>query len=217
MTYQKSESIAALATALSQAQAEMKPAQMNSTNPFLKNRYADLGAVMEAARPVCAKNGLSYSQLVGGDGATVSVTTILMHKSGEWLSSTVSLNMEDEKGKSAAQVAGSIISYLRRYSLASILGIYADEDTDGNGGAPAKSAPKAAQPQPAPTPPAALTYDQACKVQNSEGKSYGDIDSETLVHMANAMANTKPQKPEYKTKQAAIQAILKHRATGAQA
>jgi len=39
----------------------------------------------------------------------------------------------EERGKSTAQVAGSVITYLRRYALAAILGIYADEDTDGNG------------------------------------------------------------------------------------
>ena len=39
--------------------------------------------------------------------------------------------MGTEKGKSSAQVAGSVITYLRRYSWVSILGLYAEEDTDG--------------------------------------------------------------------------------------
>jgi hypothetical protein len=38
----------------------------------------------------------------------------------------------DEKGKSAALVAGSGITYLRRYAWAAILGLYADEDIDGH-------------------------------------------------------------------------------------
>jgi hypothetical protein len=127
-----SESISELAAALCAAQSEMTPAKFNATNPFLKNKYADLGSVIEASRPVLAKNGLAVSQLVGGEGTCISLDTILMHKSGQWLSSSVSLQVGDEKGKSSAQVAGSIISYLRRYSLASILGMYADEDGDGN-------------------------------------------------------------------------------------
>ena len=91
-----------------------------------------------------AKNGLSVSQLTTGSGGEIGVTTILMHTSGEWLSSTSSLPIGEEKGKSQAMVAGSIISYLRRYSLASILGMYAEEDTDGhtgNGKAAQKPAP----------------------------------------------------------------------------
>lgn len=131
-TLDKTDVINELAGALCKAQAEMKAAEMNSTNPFLHNRYADLGSVIEAARPVLAKNGLSFSQLVSGADGAVTVTTMLLHSSGQWLSSAISLPIFDEKGKSMAQVAGSIITYLRRYSLSSILGIYADEDVDGN-------------------------------------------------------------------------------------
>jgi hypothetical protein len=130
----KSEQINELAAALSIAQSKMPAAKMNSTNPFLHNKYADLGAVIEAAKDQMAVNGLCVSQLVGGDASSISVTTILMHKSGQWIESTVGMAVGDEKGKSAAQVAGSIVTYLRRYSLASILGVYADEDTDGGKG-----------------------------------------------------------------------------------
>ena len=129
----KSETIASLAKALSLAQGEMKPAAMNATNPFLKSRYADLGSIIEAARPVMAKNGLTFSQLVYRDETGIGVETVLMHASGEWISSRLSVEVGDERGKSTAQVAGSVITYLRRYALAAILGIYADEDTDGNG------------------------------------------------------------------------------------
>lgn len=140
----KSDNIASLAAALSKAQAEMPAAQMNATNPFLKNKYADLGSVIETARPVLAKHGLSVVQLPIGDGGRIGVETVLLHESGEWVSNELTLDAADEKGKSAAQVAGSIISYLRRYSLSAALGIYADEDTDGN-----KPQPK---PEPAPRP-----------------------------------------------------------------
>lgn len=136
----QSETLGALAKALCAAQADLKPAVMGSTNPFLKSKYADLGAVIEAARPVMKANGLSVSQMVGGEPGTIAVETILMHESGEWLASSVSLPLADERGKSTAQVAGSIVTYLRRYALAAALGIHADEDTDGH--APAPAAPR---------------------------------------------------------------------------
>jgi len=81
---------------------------------------------------VLAKHGLSVVQLPIGDGGRIGIETVLMHESGEWVSNELTLEVADEKGKSAAQVAGSLISYLRRYSLSAALGIYADEDTDGN-------------------------------------------------------------------------------------
>jgi len=128
----KSESIKSLAGALSQAQAEMPAVKFNAINPFLKNKYADLGAVIDTSKSILAKHGLSVSQLVESQDNKIGVTTILMHNSGEWLESTCWLELGEERGKSNAQVAGSIITYLRRYSLASILGMYADEDSDGN-------------------------------------------------------------------------------------
>ena len=128
----KSTSIKELAAALTLAQEEMKPVPMNSVNPFLKNRFADLGAMIEASRPILARHALSLSQFPVTTGhGEIGITTILMHASGEWMENTVSLPVEIEKGKSSAQVAGSIITYLRRYSWASVLGLYADEDTDG--------------------------------------------------------------------------------------
>jgi hypothetical protein len=173
----QSENIQELAAALSAAQAEMPAVKFNSTNPFLKNKYADLGAVIEAAKPVLAKHGLAVSQLVTGDGASIGVQTVLMHKSGQWMQAVVSLPLGDEKGKSQAQFAGSVITYLRRYSYASMLGMYADEDGDGNA-APQKPA---ANQSTAPV----INYEQACEVLNSEGHRYGDIDTETLSHISN--------------------------------
>src|SRR5690606_27326530 len=127
----KSISIAKLADALSKAQAEMPVVKMNASNPFLKNKYADLGAVIETSRPILAKNGLSISQFPTSEGDKLGITSILMHTSGEWLENTIDISPTDSKGLSYAQAAGVVISYLRRYGWASILGLYADEDIDG--------------------------------------------------------------------------------------
>jgi len=132
MATRGSENINELAAALSKAQGEFRPAKMDSINPFLKNHYADLGSVIEAAKVACAKYELAVTQPASTDGISVTVTTMLMHSGGQWLACDMTLPLGDEKGRSMAQAAGSIITYLRRYSLSAILGIYADEDTDGN-------------------------------------------------------------------------------------
>lgn len=139
-----SDSIKNLAEALAKAQAEMPVVQMNATNPFLKNKFADLGAVISASRPVLAKHNLALSQFPTSDGDRIGITSILAHSSGEWVEDTVMLLLSEEKGKSDAQVAGSIITYLRRYAWSAILGLHADEDTDGQ----AKAKPKEQNPQP---------------------------------------------------------------------
>lgn len=130
-----SESLENIATALAVAQGKMKPAHMDSVNPFLKNKYASLNSIMDACRDVLAESGLAVLQMPttpDGHPGTVGLTTRLIHISGEYVEDTFYLPMNDEKGKSTAQVAGSIITYLRRYALAAMLGIVADEDTDGN-------------------------------------------------------------------------------------
>ena len=126
-----SPNIATLAKALVKAQAEMPSAKFNAVNPFFKNKYADLGSVIETARPVLAKHGLAVLQPVISSGSgRIGIRTIVIHESGEYISSDVYIPVLDEKGRSLAQTAGSINSYLRRYSLSSMLGIYADLDTD---------------------------------------------------------------------------------------
>jgi len=126
----KSESIASLSKALVLASSEFKPVTMNSTNPFYKSKYADLGAVIETAKPILKNHGLAVSQLVEGENGQVGITTMLLHESGEWLSSFVTIPVT---GQNVAQEAGKAVTYLRRYALAAILGLYADEDTDGEG------------------------------------------------------------------------------------
>ena len=175
----KSESIKELAAALAKAQAAMPAAKFDATNPFLKNKYASLGAIIEAARAPLAANGLSVVQLPTNEGEGIGVTTILMHASGEYIESTLSLLVGDEKGKSTAQAAGSVITYLRRYALASVLGIYADEDTDGSA-TDKKEAKKVDKPAPAPAQHALMTLEMASSETTKDGVKYGDLSVEDL-------------------------------------
>lgn len=128
----KSETIDKLAQALSESQAELKPVQLTAVNKFLGNKYATLADVITAATPAITRHGLAVTQLVEGDGQTIGVHTMLLHASGQWIESFCAMALGDEKGKSKAQVAGSVVTYLRRYAFASILGMYSDEETDGH-------------------------------------------------------------------------------------
>ena len=119
-----------LVGALIEAQAEIRPIQLNAENPFLHSKYADLGSHIEGIMPALRKHGLTVTQLVFGEGGSIGVETVLAHTSGQRLSSKISLPVVDEKGKSGAQVAGSIVSYLRRYALAAIVGAYSGDDDD---------------------------------------------------------------------------------------
>jgi len=125
--HDKSETIANLAEALALAQAEIENAAKKSNNPHFRSKYADLAEVINTARPVLAKHGLSVTQWPSYADGIVSVETILAHKSGEWISNTASAPAD----KLNAQGVGSATTYLRRYSLAALACI-AQEDDDGN-------------------------------------------------------------------------------------
>lgn len=123
----RSASIAALAGALSKAQGQMEGAAKGNVNPHFKSKYADLASVWDACREPLTKNGLAVLQPVKADGAKVTVTTILMHSSGEWIEESLTMTAQ----QNTPQGVGSAITYGRRYGLASMVGI-APEDDDGN-------------------------------------------------------------------------------------
>jgi ferredoxin len=123
----KSDSIKELATALAKAQGEIENASKSTANAFFKSKYADLAECLNTVRPVLSKHGLSLSQFPSFDNGIASVESIIMHSSGEWLSNIASAPVS----KQDAQGVGSATTYLRRYSLAAIVGI-AQEDDDAN-------------------------------------------------------------------------------------
>lgn len=135
----KSPEINHIAAALVRAQAAMKPALKDGTNPHFKSSYATLQSVWDAAREVLTPNGLTVVQTFGpSEGETLNITTTLMHTSGQWIAGTMTL----KPTKADPQGIGSAATYGRRYGLAAILGIVADEDDDGNHASePAKKQP----------------------------------------------------------------------------
>jgi hypothetical protein len=124
----KSEQINELAEALAKAQGAVDNAAKASTNPHFGKKYADLASVREAIREPFSANGLSYAQFLRWSPNVVEIETILMHKSGQFLSDTLPMPI----GKNDAQAVGSAATYGRRYSLMAIAGVAPDEDDDGN-------------------------------------------------------------------------------------
>lgn len=121
--------------ALLKVQAQVEPVLKDAQNPHLKNRYATLGAITEYLRPMLAAEGLFLMQgmeppAIAGS-TVVGMVTRITHASGQWVESRVYSPMADASGKPAnVQIAGSIITYLRRYGLSAIFAL-TTEDDDG--------------------------------------------------------------------------------------
>lgn len=115
-----------LAAALAKAQADMQNAPLNRVNSHYKSKYADLAAIRDAVTPALTKHGLAVTQTPTFHGETFVLVTTLRHVSGETVESVYPLPLDKP------QVMGSALSYARRYSLAAMCGIAAEEDDDAN-------------------------------------------------------------------------------------
>jgi len=109
-----------IAPAFVAAQAEIGGVEKDSKNPAFKSRYASLEAVIDAAKPILIKHQLAFLQMPGAlTEHGLSVTTMILHESGQHISSTLTVPL----AKRDPQGAGSAITYACRYSLMAMLGM----------------------------------------------------------------------------------------------
>lgn len=129
----KSDNIEHLALALSNLQGELEDAHKSKAGHGYN--YADLSSVLNLLRPALKRHGLSIAQPVSGDSGSVTLTTMLLHSSGQFIDSSISIAIDvSNKRMNSLQAAGSTITYLRRYVLMSLIGLAATDDDGDSGG-----------------------------------------------------------------------------------
>jgi len=124
-------------------QEEVGAVAKDSLNPHFKNKYFDINNVLEEIKPILTKNGLVVTQPLKEDAVFSVVTDV---ETGEDIQSFLHFDATERN----PQKIGSIITYYRRYTLCSLLGI-AGEDDD---------AEQAKTPTPKPKAPEKLTDDR---------------------------------------------------------
>ena len=119
-----------VSAALVAAQSKIRNVPFDSTNPHFGSKFVSLAAVLDAVRPILSAHGLALFQPASTANGMVQVSTVFMHESGEQVAfPPLALPITE---KTTAQALGSMVTYLRRYSLTAAVGIAGDEDTDGN-------------------------------------------------------------------------------------
>lgn len=137
--------MSALAEALVAAQAELPCALGRDADGQIGQRsyrYLTLDKLIAETRPILTKHGLAVMQGPvyverGEDGAMPALRTTLAHVSGEEATLTCPLYLTEK----TMQGLGAAITYARRYAWQSVLGIAAEEDTDGPAPDPTDSVP----------------------------------------------------------------------------
>jgi hypothetical protein len=151
--------VASLAAALGKVQAELPKLERDRTVEVTQKNggtysysYVTLANLSDAILPLLAKHGLSFAAMpgAGGDGK-MCVRYHLMHESGEVLTGEFPIS-----GEGGIQMIGGRITYARRYCLAALVGVAADEDDesrlseDGSPRTAQRGAQPARQKRPAP-------------------------------------------------------------------
>ena len=178
------EAVAAAASEFSSFKLEHTARIPTKTGKEYSYQYADLTTLHNATKPALLKHGLFIFQepntIVDDNGLLwVIVACTITHEAGAWLQfdglpmpvySKSQGRPPDEKD------VGSVITYARRYQLSAILGLSAEQDTDGIASAPPMSdghKPQAAKAQP-DSKRKPITDGQKKKLHAIGKKFYGD-------------------------------------------
>jgi hypothetical protein len=125
----KSETISKISAALVAFSGEVKSISHDAENPHFRSQYTSLDHMIDNTKPILHKHGLTVMQFPGGDGEKITVRTMILHDSGEWIE-TEPLTLRPVKMD--PQGSGSAITYARRYSYAAALSLSLGDDDDGN-------------------------------------------------------------------------------------
>jgi len=140
-----SDKIGAIAAALAKAQAELSNPEKTLTGTIQGKhgervfRYASLASGLDIVRKFLGPHEIAMMQTTAVEQGQITLTTLLVHASGEWVSS---LWPVCPAGESSAQVKGAALTYARRYALFTLVGIAGEDDLD------APELPFEAPPQP---------------------------------------------------------------------
>src|SRR5580700_6820050 len=138
LMHRSSESVAAIATALAKAQTELSNPEKAMVGTVYNNRsgapqsfrYASLSSGLDIIRKTLGGQQIAIAQTTDIDrtSGTVNLTTVLLHTSGEWISSHWPVCQISET--SAPRRMGAALTYARRYTLFTMVGIAGEDDLD---------------------------------------------------------------------------------------
>jgi len=134
-----SETVAALASALAKAQAELVNPEKSLTATIRTGRpgdgersfrYAPLSSGLDIVRKTLGQHEIATLQTTAIDQTTgmVHLTTTLAHASGEWIASDWPVCPIAETAN--PQRMGAALTYARRYALFTLVGIAGEDDLD---------------------------------------------------------------------------------------
>lgn len=122
---QMSEKVDIVLAQLMKAKQRIGIVKKDSKNPFHKSNYASLNAYIDASEEHLTENGLILIQAGNGSFSNPIIVATLIHpESGQWLKSYLPIL----NAKQDCQGLGAAVTYMRRYSIATLLGLVSEDD-----------------------------------------------------------------------------------------
>jgi len=185
--------LAELYIAIGNVHAETKDIVADDFNPHFKNKFASLSAHLSYLKPLFHKHGLTVIQLPTSEyhDNGIGIKTIIAHKNGTSIESSCVVPVGEQ---ATGQQAGAILTYLRRYCLASIGGLAtADDDAEVDRVVKTASAPlKKSAPDFKPatfvaphTGSVGIDFELAVPFGNNKGTSLSALADKDLDYWAN--------------------------------
>jgi hypothetical protein len=91
-------------------------------------KFSDLDSIESMIRLPLAENGIFHCQPTRIADGKCAATTVLMHKSGQW----IRFPWIEFRATEGPQGQGGLLTYAKRYSLTGALAVTSDDDNDGN-------------------------------------------------------------------------------------
>jgi hypothetical protein len=171
----RSEQIDQLAADFAKAQSEYPQIGFNRNNPFFKSKYADLDAIMFAIRPILGRHGLSfYCETDMTNDERYVIYAQLLHKSGQWISSSTRI-VPESQDKNYNQAFAKSLTYMKRNMAMALLNVTCTED-------PVDNDIEYEYPDPRP-----MTKHEPQLVRSTSDPSYDTITKEQWEHLSNLL------------------------------
>jgi hypothetical protein len=214
------------------AQAQMRGAFKDCVNPFHKSNYADLESVWDACKEPLNKNGLMVMQNFETIEGIPHLITMVCHISGQFIASEMKLpfpfDTVDRQGqvthKNDPQALGSVVTYCRRYAMASAMGIVqTDDDCQSVVEAQKRTEPKVQEsiPSKPKAPPKPMRQDQKDSIpetpfdsplaQLKEFAAINKVDNKRLAEFVATRATAKKTTPEKIVDSALLNPEISHK------
>lgn len=187
------QNLSELYTALSKVHDETKDIVADDFNPHYKSKFASLSAHLSYLKPIFSKHGLVVIQLPTSEyhDNGIGIKTIIAHKNGTSIESSCIVPVGEQ---ATGQQAGAILTYLRRYCLASIGGLATTDDdcevdrvvkTSASQPKVSNSQPKSFNQPASPAAGVSVDFDLPVPFGKNKGTTLNDLPLADLDYWAN--------------------------------